>query len=203
MTQQKPLPIATGITGGGNIPSSFHPEVPPRDKIWRMLLGRGRQQPRRDRWGGDCGGRGRPGPKRCASSGEGDSQRLAHREVGGEGRSKRLGSRQGDQLRARHSRDGCTLPSPRMAPAHLVSSLRPHGPPASPTHGSGAVAPSHSPPGPSRAQFQPRGSVGPVQEAAHAHCSLFLLLLGSLRTDRLGFSPGLWGGGLRASQQSS
>ena len=34
MTQQKPLPIATGITGGCNAPSSFHPGVPPRDKIW-------------------------------------------------------------------------------------------------------------------------------------------------------------------------
>ena len=56
MTQQKPLPIATGITGGCNIPSSFHPEVPLRDKIWRMLLGRCGRQPRRDQWGGDCGG---------------------------------------------------------------------------------------------------------------------------------------------------
>ena len=39
MTQQKPLPIATGITGGCNAPSSFHPEVPPRDKIWACCWG--------------------------------------------------------------------------------------------------------------------------------------------------------------------
>lgn len=102
MTQQKPLPIATGITGGCNIPSSFHPEVPLRDKIWRMLLGRCGRQPRRDQWGGDCGA----WPKMvCKLWRRRYSQRFAYREVGGEGRSRRVGSRQGDQLQARHSRD--------------------------------------------------------------------------------------------------
>ena len=86
-----------------------------------------------------------------------------------------------------------------MAPADLVGSFHPHGPPSSPTHGSGAVAPGHSSPGPSKAQFQPRGSVGPEEEATRVHLSVFLLLLGGLGTDRLGFSPGLWGGELRAS----
>lgn len=38
MTQQKLLPTATRITGGFNIPSSFHPEVLHRDKIWHMPL---------------------------------------------------------------------------------------------------------------------------------------------------------------------
>lgn len=39
MTQQKPLPIATGITGGCNTPSSFHPQVLPRDEIWACCWG--------------------------------------------------------------------------------------------------------------------------------------------------------------------
>lgn len=40
MTQQKPLPIATRITGGFNVPSSFHPQVLHGDKIWHMPLGK-------------------------------------------------------------------------------------------------------------------------------------------------------------------
>lgn len=141
MTQQKPLPIAMGITGGCNIPSSFHPEVPPRDKIWRMLLGRCGAAAKAPSVGRGLRGAGEAWSKEvCKLWQRRYSQRLTYREVGGEGRSRRAGSRQGDQLRARHSRDGCTLPSPRMAPAHLVGSLRPHGPPSSPTHGSGAVA---------------------------------------------------------------
>lgn len=40
MTQQKPLPIATRITGGFNIPSFFYPEVLQRDKIWHVPLGK-------------------------------------------------------------------------------------------------------------------------------------------------------------------
>lgn len=39
MTQQKLLPIATRITGGFNVPSSFHPEEQHWDKIWHMPLG--------------------------------------------------------------------------------------------------------------------------------------------------------------------
>lgn len=54
MTQQKPLPIATGITGGCNIPSSFILKCCPGIRSWRMLLGRGRRQLKGRRWGGDC-----------------------------------------------------------------------------------------------------------------------------------------------------
>lgn len=43
MTQQKLLPIARCITSGFNIPSSFHPEVLPRDKIWHMPLGESKE----------------------------------------------------------------------------------------------------------------------------------------------------------------
>lgn len=51
MTQQKPLPIATRITGGCNTPSSFHPEELQRDKIWHMPLGRSKRQPMHHWWG--------------------------------------------------------------------------------------------------------------------------------------------------------
>lgn len=36
MTQQKLLPIARRITGGFNVPSSFHPEGPSWDQIWHL-----------------------------------------------------------------------------------------------------------------------------------------------------------------------
>lgn len=40
MTQQKPLPIATRIAVDLISPSSFHPEVLHRDKIWHMPPGK-------------------------------------------------------------------------------------------------------------------------------------------------------------------
>lgn len=50
MTQQKPLPIATRITGGFNIPSFFYPEVLQRDKIWHMPLGKKARRQKNNHW---------------------------------------------------------------------------------------------------------------------------------------------------------
>lgn len=83
MTQQKPLPIATGITGGCNAPSSFHPEVPPRDKIWACCWGDAAAAKARS-VGRGLQGRG-GGPRRCASSGEGDTARDTHTGTWGRG----------------------------------------------------------------------------------------------------------------------
>lgn len=58
MTQQKPLPIATHITGGFNIASFFHPEVLQWDKIWHMPQGRDTRKRPGGNWQGvwqDCG----------------------------------------------------------------------------------------------------------------------------------------------------
>lgn len=59
MTQQKPLPIATRITGGFNIPSFFHPEVLHRDKIWHMPLGKSEAAAKQPLVGEQEGRRGR------------------------------------------------------------------------------------------------------------------------------------------------